>query len=222
MAGATMPTFGFSYLLKILCINERPQRTEIRRRLQPSDSAYDYHRSLRLRIQRHLMRGEDIDDVIASTDEIAQPPERNSARTGLERLRDWRAANPVPVFECAPVIIESPDGRFRVRYEPDFGIVLSGRRTAVHVWNNIRPNLQDRMVYAALSLVAEGYGSGGEALEDFAVLSLQTGRLYRWSDVPDHSLLAARLVTALDRLVTDLLGELEGPPEGPEDRPGTS
>lgn len=214
-----MPTFGFSYFLKLLCLNERPLKTEVRNRLTPSDSAYDYHRSLRLRIQRALIHGEDFDEVIASTDQISRDAERNSARQGLERLRDWRAENPGALMPCASAVWESSDGEFKIRFDPDFAIDLGGQVTAIHVWNSLRPPLQDRMVYAALSLLPAAHADHETLPDDFAVLSLQTGRLYRLSDAPDHSLLAARLIESLDRLIGDTRDELERDGPGGRDRP---
>lgn len=214
-----MPTFGFSYFLKLLCLNERPLRTEIRKRLTPSDGAYDYHRSLRLRVQRALIQGEDFDEVITSTDQIVRDPERTSARAGLEALRDWRAENPGPLMPCASAVWESPDAEFKVRFDPDFAMALDGGVTAIHIWNSLRPALEDRMVYAALSLLPAAHADHHEPPGDFGVLSLQTSRLYRLSDAPDHSLLAGRLVTGLDQLIEDMRDQLERDAPLERDRP---
>lgn len=211
-----MPTFGFSYFLKLLCLNERPLRTEIRKRLMPSGGAYDYHRSLRLRVQRALIQREDFDEVIASADQIVREPERRSARAALEELKYWRAVNPGALGPCASAVWERPDGEFKVRFEPDFAMELDGRVTAIHIWNSLRPTLEDRVVYAALSLLPAAHQEHDPPPGDFAVLSLQTGRLYRLSDVPDHSLLAGRLVAGLDQLIDAVREQLER--DAPVDR----
>lgn len=176
---------------------------------------------MRLRIQRALIRGEDFDEVLSSTGEISREAERNSARQGLERLRDWRAANPGALRPCSSAIWESPGGEFKFRFDPDFAIELEGRVTAVHVWNSLRPPLQDRMVYAALSILPAAHADHDVLPEDFAVLSLQTGRLYRLSDVPDHSLLASRLVDELERLISDTRDQLDRDQNERRDQPPT-
>ena len=67
-----MPTFGFSAFLKLICLNDRPSRTQLRSRLQPSEGGYDFHRSLRQRAQRYLMYGETMEEVVASIGDIVR------------------------------------------------------------------------------------------------------------------------------------------------------
>jgi len=75
-----MPTFGLSAFLKLICLNERPGRTQMRARLSPSTGGYDFHRSLRLRAHRYLVDGQSMEDIVASIAEIVRAPEQASAR----------------------------------------------------------------------------------------------------------------------------------------------
>lgn len=74
-----MPSFGFSAFLKLLSLNDRPQRTLMRSRLLPSDGGgYDFHRSLKLHAKRFLAGGEPLETLLASAALIQRAPERRS------------------------------------------------------------------------------------------------------------------------------------------------
>jgi hypothetical protein len=214
-----MPAFGFSAFLKLVSLNPRPQRTAIRGRVMPSQGGYDYHRSFRLRAERYVVDGETIREVLASTEEISRDSERASAVNALEKLAIWREANPGPAFEVKPVTINSPSGLFKVHFEPNFGLEIDGKRTAIHIWNNVAPALSPRETYAALALVAQEYAAGEDGPADVAVLSVKGPTLYRLSDVPDQTVLANRLLQHVERVIQDVIAELKLPPAGPEDRP---
>lgn len=215
-----MLNFGFSAFLKLLSLNERPQRTLIRSRVRPSEGGFDFHRSFRLRAHRLLVDGENFEDVIASVDEITRAPEQRSAREALEKLDTWRGENPGEVVNFRGATFESPNRLFKVNFEPNFGLVLDGTPTAIHIWNNASPPLSERMAYAAMSLFPTIYLAGQDAPKDLAVLSVREPRVYRLSDAPDHTVLAERLVALIERTIAQVTEELDAPPAlPPEDRP---
>lgn len=213
-----MQTYGFSAFLKLLSLNARPQRTEVRRRLSPSEGGYDFHRSLRLRIQRMLIGGEPIEALIADAAELANPAERRSVEDGLRQLQAWLAAHPGEVVFAPPTLYTSPASEFRVGFLPDFGYLLGGQVVGIHVWNTRSVDLSPRMTYAALAMVAAAYDDEA-APADVGVLSLPDGRLYRLSDVPDQSRLARIVASNLDALFDSVRDELGGAIIPPEDRP---
>ena len=186
----------------------------MRSRLVPSGDAYDFHRSLRLLAHRYLADGEPFSSVLSSAEAITALAERNSAKSGLKALDGWRKANPGAVFRLSTREYESPAAQFRVLFTPDFGISLGSQTTAVHIWNTTVPSLDPRMVYAALSLFPDLYGSSAD---DFAVLSLKEGTLYRLSEAPDQSLMAQRLVEHIDEVFIQVRNDL-GSPDAPSDR----
>lgn len=212
-----MPTYGFSAFLKLLCLNERPMRTELRRRLLSTGGGYDFHRSLRLRASRYLVGGEPIADVLASVAEIARPPERASAQAGLERLHDWRLAHLGTPIQYPAATYESPASLFRVNFMPDFGLELAGRGVAIHVWNTARPRLIPRMVYAALSIVSPVYEGVDGAPEDLAVLSLPDSTLLRLSEAGRLSGIGPSTAERVEDLIRDVQYEIDHPEE--RDRP---
>ncbi|MGE5565642.1 MAG: hypothetical protein ACM3YN_05745 [Parcubacteria group bacterium] len=215
-----MSTFGFSAFLKLLSLNAKPQRWQVNSRLSGgSGGGYDFHRSLRLRIHRYLVDGESIEDLVASAGEITREAEQRSVKAGLKRLEEWRGEHPGEVLHFAPALYSAPGGFFKVSFVPDFGVEIDGRPTAIHVWNTAAPDLVDRMVYAALSLLPIAYAADQNAPEDYGVLSLQTGRLYRLSDVGDFSLTGERVVAALEEVFRDVLDKLKLPHPEEGDRP---
>ena len=209
-----MPSFGFSAFLKLLSLSDRRQLSELRSRLAPSDSGYDFHRGFRLLAARYLGRGEDLAALLKEADAFRNEAEARSARAALEYLSRWRLDFPGALSTVPPQAFESPNKQFKVRYTPDFGIDIDGQVVAVHIWKTLRPDLDARMTYAALSLFPALYTGNANAPDDVAVLSVLNGRLYRLSDVPDQSLLASRVVGALDTRMEEL-GDRRPPPQPP-------
>jgi len=217
-----MPNFGFSAFLKLICLNARPSRSEVRRRLGPSESGYDFHRSLRLRANRYLVGGVPIEEVMASVDEIVRAPEQASARAGLERLDEWRRAHPGPILSYPPATYESPGGLYKVTFTSDFGLSLRGQGVAIHVWNTAQPDLVPRLVYAALSLIAPEYDGSDNPPDDIAVLSLPEMRLYRLSEAGRYATLGAGVGARIEELIRDVQDEIDQPPahDRPQHGPG--
>lgn len=210
-----MPTFGFSAFLKLLSLNDRPQRRIVRERMSPrSGTGYDFHRSLKQRINRLLVEGVPTDVVIASLAEIVQAPERRSAEVGINNLLEWRTGRPSPISRAEPITFESPLRYFKVTYDPNFSILLDHTLVPTHVYNTQWPSLNRGMTYLALSLVRSAYERVGRSVSDIAVLSLRNQALYRLSEVSDVSVRASRLIDGLDLLFEQVRGEI-GPPSVP-------
>ena len=215
-----MPTFGFSAFLKLISLNARPQRTLIRQRLSGSRSeGYDFHRSLKLRAKRYLVDDVPLQDVLLTLEEVRRIPERRSAKIGLERLGIWRDLNPGSILNFEPVLFESPAKNFKVQFFPNFGIRFGGQTVATHIWNTAKPDLDIRMLYAALSFVRSLYTDQEDRPDDVGVLSLPDLRLYRLGDVEDQSEVGLRLVRRLDDLFGEIRREPERPAGPPKDRP---
>ncbi|WP_246730652.1 hypothetical protein [Rhizobium leguminosarum] len=142
-------------------------------------------------------------------------PERASAKRGLQRFFTWREDNP-GLLEAYPALtFLSPKGFFKVIFQPDFLSELDGRRTAVHVWNT-QQELSSNLVLAALCAVAIRFPPQHRP-DDFAALSLQDGRFYRWSDATrEHAALGENLLAMLDTQCELARTELGIPAIGPE------
>ena len=196
-----MPTWGFSYLLKILSLNPKPQGTEVRKRFQPSDGGYDFHASVRRLVRRHLEDGVPIDELLASADRIKRVPERESAKAALRRLAKWREAHPGTLTYFDGATLAGPLDFIKIRFQPDFGIILGEQAVAVHLWNTKQPTLSKRMTYAALSWLPAAYKDAARRPDDYAVLSLQDGQLLRLSDWPQAQVVGAGVYADLGRLL---------------------
>ena len=212
-----MPTFGFSAYLKLICLNSKPQIREVRKRLEPDGSGYDFHKSLRALCRKYILNKEDILELTQSAQKIVQAPERNSALYGLRNLANWRAENPGTVVEFEPATFQSPADIFSVRFVPDFGIEIGTRRTAVHIWNTKRPELERRFVYGALALFPAVYAGMAHRPDDVAVLSLRNENLYCLSDVGDATAFGLAVATAIEKLFQKVAQEPHSPahPSGP-------
>ena len=206
-----MPTFGFSAYLKLICLEERPRVTLIRSRLAPSDSGYDFHRSLRRHAQRLVANGERLEILVASAASIVQKPERESVILGLRSLEKWRSEHEGKVFEVEPVTLVSPHSEFKVTFAADFGIMLGESKTAVHVWNSKKPQLNPRLVYAALSHFPSLYANRSDRPDDLAVLCLRTGTLFRISQAEEFASIGPRLLSSIE----DLFRQVKEEPKPP-------
>jgi hypothetical protein len=214
-----LPKFGFSAFLKLLSLNSRPQRTLIRKRLSRSGSSgYDFHRSLRLLAGRYV-NGSSLEDVLALTEDISRPPEKQSAQSGLRQLAAWRLANPGSILSFESVLFESPAKNFKVQFQPDFGIQLGEQKVAAHIWNTRTVELDRQMMYAALSVIAPLYSTNEDRPDDVGVLSLPDQTLYRLSEVGDYTEVGSRLVRRLDDIFEEILREPQKPGAPPKGRP---
>lgn len=215
-----IPTFGFSAFLKLICLSERPQKTAVRGRHRPSKgSGYDYHKSLRTRVQQLATHSRSINDIMNSIGEITKQGERESVKQGLARFEKWRLEIKGNITFCDRLTFESPKGLFRITFGADFVIDMAGRQTAVHVWNT-NCKLSRNLVYGALSLVAENWEKEDQRPSDFAVLSLQDGQFYAWSDEPNrYKNVGHGIVAHLERLCQLSREEYELPSVQKRDEP---
>lgn len=214
-----MPSFGISAFLRIVHMNPRPQRSELRRRLTPREGGYDFHSSLRRLAYRLLVDGESLENILAATGAIVQEPERRSAQTGLRNLIAWRTVNPGPILRFEPVTFRSPSETFGVTFTPNFGLLVEGQSVAVHVWNTAVPRLEPRLVRAVLSLFVDAYHSSDNPPDDLAILCLRTMRLIRLGNVADVAPLGLLIASSIDGIFREVERELREPPPGPFDQP---
>ncbi|MBZ9790506.1 hypothetical protein K9B32_10275 [Rhizobium sp. 3T7] len=217
---AQVPKFGFSAFLKLLNTNPKPQKRLVRERCSPSGGGYDYHKSLKTRVQQVAFGELSPQQALDSTALITKHSERESARRGLKRFFEWKQKNPGVLETTEGLLFPSPNGFYKVEFTANFLIELDGRRTAVHLWNT-QHRLSGQLVRAALSTVATRYPEHGRP-DDIAVLSLQDGSLYRWSEADrEIALLGERLLEYLDKQFEVARSELGRPasPEGPSPQP---
>ncbi len=212
-----MPTLGSSYVLKLLSMNEKPRRTEIKKRFLPSGDGYDFHRSLRRFARRLLIERVPLADLIEEADGIKNLSERSSLKAALQKLDAWRSLHSGPLLAFSAGSFPSPGKLFNIRFEPDFGLVIDGRATAIHIWNTKRPPLVRRGVLGALSWLPEHYAAVDNRPDDFAVLSLQDGTLIRLSESREAPAIGAGALSLL-QVFEGVRGEI-APPPASDDRP---
>lgn len=196
-----IPKFGFSAFLRIICANEKPQKRLIKERHKPSEGGYDFHKSLRRLIQKltvgELTTPNDIAMYVAG---ITQAAERKSVSKGIKTFREWYEKNAMPLRGVGPMVFSSPNNHYQVNFTADFITEIDGRNTAVHVWNT-NSNLNRNLVIATLTIVAKSWPVTQTRPSDYAVLSLKTGDLLKWSDASaEHKMLGERLMLHIERL----------------------
>ena len=211
------PSFGFSAFLKLLNIKDAPQKTEVRKRYKPSKGGYDYHKNLRKRIQWLATGSYTMATVLATLDQIKKKPERNATERALRKFGGWRELNPQDLLPSLSMKMKSPNEAYNVIFTADFVVKLGSRQTAVHVWNT-QCKLSRDITLALLTQIASAWPISKARPHDFAVLSLQTGEMYRWSEASrEHSELGLALLKHIDRLCEIALRDADG--DAAEERP---
>ncbi|RWN46448.1 MAG: hypothetical protein EOS03_14170 [Mesorhizobium sp.] len=205
-----MSTFGTSAYLKLISLNSKPQRTELRKRLSPSNASYDFHRSLRLHSNRLLAKGESIENVLESVGRIAKLPERTSVQAGLATLLNWRASHPSKLFEVKSHIYASPTDVFKLNFSADFGTVIDGKRCAVHLWNTKKPPLSERLTVGVLSLMKQNYPE----LDNLVVLSLLDSQLFWSAEDVRYATIGHNLALRIEEVILSVEDELRPPTTG--------
>lgn len=205
-----MPAFGTSAYLKLISLNPKPQRSEVRKRLTPSDNAYDFHRSLRLHANRLLAKGESLESVLESVGRIAKLPERTSVQTGLTALMNWRTSHSAELFEVERQLHLSPNGVFKLSFSADFGTVIDGKRCAVHLWNTKKPALSERLTSGTLSMLKTSYPD----VDNLVVLSLIDSQLIWSVDDARYAAVGHNLSLRIEEVILGVEEELRVPENG--------
>lgn len=205
-----IPTFGFSAFLKVLHLKEAPQKAEIRKRYKPSGIGYDYHKNLRKRIQWLATGTHSFIEVQSTLNQIKRKPERHSTERALKKFSDWRTANPQPLLPSRVIKISSPRNIYAFNFSADFVVEIGSRATAIHVWNT-QVELARNITLALLTQVAESWPVDVSRPDDFAVLSLQTGEIYRWSDSSkEHVDLGISMIRHIERVCETAVQDYDG------------
>lgn len=214
-----IPTIGFSAYLKLVCIKESQQKRALRERYSSGKKGYDFHRSLRLMINGIAIDKMPVHQALGSLNNIKKKAEKNSATNGIKRFLTWLSPITKPFQPCESLTFSSPNKNYKILFKPDFLTELSGRRTAVHIWNT-KTKLSEDIVLASLCAVASRYPDTHLRPDDFAVLSLQDGKLYAWSESsPEHRAMGEDLLLYIEKMCSLVRNELGLPLHPDSDGP---
>ncbi|MBJ7579376.1 hypothetical protein JHC09_15995 [Devosia sp. MC532] len=210
-----MTNFGFSAFLKVVHLNERPQLSEIRKRFAPSGGGYDFHKRLRALCSDFCLGKVPVSTILEQIKEIKKPAERASALTGITALNRWIDGRSMNFIELPEARYTSADGLYSVIFKPNFGVVSEGGTVAVHLWNTIKPSLDEEMVKACLAPFVSPMREHG--CVSVALLSLRNGSMYNVADETPFARRSELVYAHIGNLI-QRKGELPRRPHG-EDRP---
>ncbi|WP_424992238.1 hypothetical protein [Oceaniradius stylonematis] len=194
-----MINFGTSAYMKVLALNPRPRDTEIRKRLKPSESGYDFHKAMR-KISVGFASGKtDLSETMALLDAIKKPEERKSATHGANQLAKWLDGTPIEPVAGHERRVEGPDGNFTVRFTPDFRMKGAKRPVLVHIWNTKSVKLSAREAIGTLGLFEQEYSDF-----DLGVLCLRQSRLFVMEDATRAAELARLLARDIGKRIVRL------------------
>lgn len=215
-----MLTFGVAAFLKLASLNPKPQKTEMRKRLNGAGgSGYDFHRRLKLASSKHVADGHALANLIEEAKKIEPLPERKAMVAGLTKLGLWCNGVGGEGFKPKAKTYESPKGLFKIAFQPEFGVKVGGKRMAFHVWNTKKPDLDPAAAYAALALMAKLYAEDDDCPDDFGIVSLHEPKAYLLSDPAASRVASASLVARIEELMLDIGSEGPGDSDAPGDQP---
>ncbi|WP_315919694.1 hypothetical protein [Mesorhizobium sp. SP-1A] len=207
-----MLNFGTSAYLKLLSLNSKPRDTEIKKRLQPSDSRYDYYKEMRRIASNHAANMSTWIETQAAIQAIKRPAERRDAGEALKRFIKWldgRSVTRISDIENIP----SPSGLFQVKFQPNFELEIEGTPTRVHIWNTQNPKPRLREAIGVLGLFVQN----GDAFRR-AILSLRTGELFVAQNAESVRQLATLLALDIEKRI-QRIQENESGDHSTDDRP---
>lgn len=208
-----MLNFGTSAYLKLLALNPKPRDTELRNRLVSSGGGYDFHKRMRRIATLYATGNADWGATLRELNAINEGPERTSATHALGKLTEWLGGQSAQVVVGGDVKAVSPTGLFSVKFAPDFGLDLNGKRFRVHIWNTKQPAVRLREAIGTIGLFSDETDAS-----ELAILSLRTGELFASANVQSAKDLALLLARDIERRIVRLREELadERRPRGPE------
>jgi len=207
-----IPTFGFSAFLGMLFLTERSQRTKIKKRLTPAKKGgIDYHLPFRQAARQLISDGRPLEEVITLLQRIKQDARRISAVNGIKQLAEWDLLQGSKPLKFDHALYKSPNGVFQVKFEPDMGLDIGGRYTAIHIWNN-KAAINPTMTLSALTLLRSNYASMKGGPDNWAVLSTKDLTLYPYSATKElHVELAAVIVDKVEKMFLNIRSEISAP-----------
>lgn len=200
-----MINFGTSAYLKILALNPRPKDTQLKNRLTPSDSGYDFHRSMRQIAPKFAAGKLDAEAAVKALSSIKKTPERKSAAKATNNLIKWLGGREIIDGNLQEQKTTSPSELFSVKFSPDFNVVIDGKLTAVHIWNTAKPELNGREAVGTMGLFSELYQE-----LDIAVLCLQRKKLFKLGERTQSKELARILALDIEKRIIRIQKNLKG------------
>lgn len=170
-----MTTFGTSAYLRLLLLNPRPMETAIKSRIIKSNKeGRDFHASLRSSVKRYIINPLEKEQIQKEFEDIKSEPERASAKQGFKKATSFLERPGTDIYSPESKIFEHPSGRFAVKFQPNFGVQINGKRLAVHLWNTKSPALTERGTKALLALFINQFDEN----EFPIILCLKTMRMF--------------------------------------------
>jgi hypothetical protein len=213
-----MTAFSVAAFLKIVSLNAKPQKTELRKRLFGTGGRpYDYHRSLKLAAGKLLVDGLPLGQLLEAAEAIKNPAERVSLIEGLTKLFEWRVSYPGDVYKVPARIYDSPNKLFKISIQPEFGILNASGRTAFCLWNTKSVDLKFDAAYNLLAAFPGCYERALPPVDDFGLLSLREPKLLRLSERAISEAEVLAMMMQVEHVILDLYDEAGRhlPPPGP-------
>jgi hypothetical protein len=127
----------------------------------------------------------------------------------LTTLLGWKTDHPSEIFEVDNYVYVSPHDVFKIKYSPDFGTFINGKRCAIHLWNTKKPPPSERLTVGTLSMLKQNYPS----VDHLVVLSLLDSRLFWSVDDPRYVSMGQNVVLRIEEAILSVEEELRAPPK---------
>ena len=153
-----MPVISLPAFLKILT-KGTPQKVQLYGRYLQG-SGYDFYWPLKEGAHAATVGGEPYADVTKTISEIPREHEQKHNLAAIKNLKKWHdKKTPSGFFEAPVTSVVSSGGYLSVKLEPEFGVVLDGKRHLVQLYyakdvglSKAALSLGTRMIYKYLCL----------------------------------------------------------------------
>lgn len=129
-----MPTISLTSFMKILTKGTPQKVTEYSRYLTPG--GYDFYWQLKDASHGLTVGGKSYADCAKPIQQSGRDIERKHNLDGLKSLSKWLGKKGLEEFFDAPAAnCSSPGAYVTIKLEPEFGVVVNGKRQLVQLWN---------------------------------------------------------------------------------------
>jgi len=189
-----MPRILLPTFLRNSCCDSIEKANRLGKYAQPGDG-HDHYRSLKSGANRVIIQGESFDQACAVFDNMTDMTAIGTNKAALKRLYDWRNKNKGAAFDPPAGVIVGPAGELVVRLEPEFGVIIGGRRRIYQLWTSRSIALPKSVAGMGVLALELGLKIGAFEDCDFYILNLDTGRAHGAKSIPKSA--SAALPTEL-------------------------
>lgn len=215
-----MKPAGFAAFLKLLELNDRLRKSELKRKLK-GGGGFQYWRPLQTVAPRALAADSKIELLKAEIERLSSGAQRTYNQNGFASFCRWIKGKPLSPAATLPVI-DAPFGNsgLTVRIKPDVSFEWGGQLFSMNLWATTKPSLSTPTLSMGLLFCSSAYRAEGIVSHKHLILDTIANRLFTEGDIlPTAPFFLQNKIEAFKRDIDSLSAPPPASPEAPTDRP---